>query len=134
MTQNDTEADARAGHGRGRTKADALSTTPHPASRREREPESTSLAARSAPARHRSREEQDAETGPRSFIPMPVGIDALDRLVHANMGRLTGNLSPASVSNAFADWAFHLAISPGKQAELGVKALRKATRLAIYAV
>ena len=93
----------------------------------------TPLAARYSPAGQPSREEQDAEPGPRSFIPMPVGIGALDRLIHANMGRLTANVSPASVGNAVADWAFHLAIAPGKQAELGVKALRKATRLALYA-
>jgi len=134
MTQNDGEADAPTEQGGDRANADAHSTTPHPASHRVRESEPTSLAAPSAPARHLSREEQDAEAGPRSFIPMPVGSGALDRLVHANMGRLTANLSPASVGNAFADWAFHLAISPGKQAELGVKALRKATRLAIYAL
>jgi len=133
MTQNDAEADVPVEQGHDSAIADAHSSTPHPASRRVRGPERAPLAARSAPVRHPSREEQDAEQGPRSFIPMPVGIGALDRLVHANMGRLTANISPASVANAFADWAFHLAISPGKQAELGVKALRKATRLAIYA-
>ncbi|RDD61864.1 PHA/PHB synthase family protein [Ferruginivarius sediminum] len=77
---------------------------------------------------------RDEEAGPRSIIPMPLGTETIDRLAHANMGRITANLSPASIGQAFADWAMHLASSPGKQVELGVKALRKATRLGMYTV
>jgi polyhydroxyalkanoate synthase len=113
---------------------DGARAAPHSATHRLRGGGEASPAASRVAALLPSRDEQDAESGPRSFIPMPVGLDALDRLVHANMGRLTGSVSPASVGNAFADWAFHLAISPGKQVELGVKALRKATRLGVYAV
>ncbi|NPV04700.1 MAG: alpha/beta fold hydrolase [Syntrophaceae bacterium] len=56
----------------------------------------------------------------------------LDRLVHAWLGRLTGGLSPASMTLAYLDWLMHLAYSPAKQAQLVEKALRKALRLALY--
>jgi polyhydroxyalkanoate synthase len=81
-----------------------------------------------------TREDADKEAGPRAILPMPMGTEVLDRLVRANMGRLTANLSPASVQQAFTDWAMHLAAAPGKQIELGVKALRKTARLNIYAI
>jgi len=56
----------------------------------------------------------------------------LDRLVHAWLGRLTGGLSPASMTLAYLDWLMHLAYSPAKQAQLAEKAVRKAFRLALY--
>jgi polyhydroxyalkanoate synthase len=56
-----------------------------------------------------------------------------DRLFHATMGRLTAGVSPASLGLAYADWAFHLAASPGKWQLLVEKAVRKAVRLATYA-
>lgn len=79
---------------------------------------------------------------PRSRAPLLPGghepaADPLDRLadtidhrVHASIARLTGGLSPAALSQAFADWAVHLAASPGKQAQLLGKALRKSQKLA----
>ncbi|WP_206364091.1 PHA/PHB synthase family protein [Paenirhodobacter ferrireducens] len=54
----------------------------------------------------------------------------LDHYVHALMGKAEGGLSPLALSLAWADWAAHLAISPGKQAELAWKSARKAQRLA----
>ncbi|MDP1693875.1 MAG: alpha/beta fold hydrolase [Burkholderiaceae bacterium] len=42
----------------------------------------------------------------------------LDRLLHASAAPLTGGLSPVSLSLAWADWAWHLALSPGRQMEL----------------
>ncbi|HZA93167.1 MAG TPA: alpha/beta fold hydrolase [Gemmatimonadales bacterium] len=59
--------------------------------------------------------------------------DALDHAAHASLARLTGGLSPAALADAYVDWAVHLAISPGKQAELAVKAARKWARLAQFA-
>ena len=56
-----------------------------------------------------------------------------DRLFHATLGRFTAGVSPASLGLAYADWAFHLAASPGKWQQLGEKAARKAVRLATYA-
>lgn len=58
--------------------------------------------------------------------------EALDQAAYAAIARMTGGLSPAALGNAYADWAVHLAFSPGKQAELGVKLVRKWSRLARY--
>lgn len=41
-----------------------------------------------------------------------------DRLIQASMGQLTAGISPISLGLAFCDWALHLAMYPGKQAEL----------------
>ncbi len=65
----------------------------------------------------------EAEDGPTS----------IDRLFHAGLARLTAGLSPAALWLAYADWALHLGSSPGKCAQLGEKAARKAVRLATYA-
>jgi polyhydroxyalkanoate synthase len=48
------------------------------------------------------------------------------------LGRLTSGVSPASVVAAYTDWLTHLAMAPGKQAELVQKAWRNASRLALY--
>jgi polyhydroxyalkanoate synthase subunit PhaC len=60
--------------------------------------------------------------------PIPV-----DRILRASMARMTGSISPASLTLAYADWAMHLAQSPGKWQRLAEKAMRKAMRLAMYA-
>lgn len=78
-------------------------------------------------------EDKREEAGPPTLIPMPYGLHEMDRLVNANMGRLTGSLSPASVAQAYSDWLLHLMGAPGKQMELAVKAARKSLRLANYA-
>jgi polyhydroxyalkanoate synthase len=56
-----------------------------------------------------------------------------DRLLHATMGRFTSAVSPASLGLAYADWALHLATSPGKWQQLAEKGLRKGVRLAVHA-
>ncbi len=58
---------------------------------------------------------------------------AIDRLIHAAMGRATGSISPASMALAYADWALHLAQSPGKWQQLMEKAARKSARFTMYA-
>ena len=58
---------------------------------------------------------------------------AVDRLLHAWQGRLTAGISPAALFEAFSDWGIHLANSPGKQADLVRKWLRKSIRLAHWA-
>ena len=60
--------------------------------------------------------------------------EILDRGVHAGIARLTFGLSPAALAGAYLDWAAHLAFSPGKQAQLFGKALRKWARLGNYAL
>jgi polyhydroxyalkanoate synthase len=60
--------------------------------------------------------------------------DSYDRIAHARLGRMTAGLSPASLGAAYLDWAVHLAVSPGKQGELWLKAWRKAHRFALWAL
>ncbi|MGE0423433.1 MAG: PHA/PHB synthase family protein [Reyranellaceae bacterium] len=49
------------------------------------------------------------------------------------MARFTFGLSPAALWLAYADWAIHLASSPGKCQQLVEKSVRKAIRLLTYA-
>ena len=48
---------------------------------------------------------------------------ALDESVQAQMARANMGLSPVSMALAAADWALHLAVSPGRQMVLGQRAL-----------
>ena len=54
-----------------------------------------------------------------------------DREFHSSLGKYWP-LSPASLGGAYFDWITHLAISPGKQAELWESGINKWTRLATY--
>ncbi|WP_425406663.1 PHA/PHB synthase family protein [Hwanghaeella sp.] len=60
-------------------------------------------------------------------------IHPIDRFLHAAEARATAGLSPASIMAAYLDWVVHLANSPGKQAELVEKAVRKNLRFAAFA-
>ncbi|PZO20626.1 MAG: poly-beta-hydroxybutyrate polymerase [Burkholderiales bacterium] len=51
----------------------------------------------------------------------------LDRMVHARLAQLTMGLSPASMAAACLDWLGHLAVSPGKQQTLALRALNTHT-------
>ncbi len=57
------------------------------------------------------------------------GAAILDRLLHASQARLTGSLSPASLTLAYLDWALHLANAPGRRLELLEEAARQWARL-----
>jgi len=57
---------------------------------------------------------------------------ALDRAFKANLARLTAGITPAGLASVYFEWLTHLALSPGKQVELGEKALRKSLRLGQY--
>jgi polyhydroxyalkanoate synthase len=59
---------------------------------------------------------------------------SIDRLLNAALGQATFGISPAALALAYADWATHLAGSPGKQAQLFQKAARKAVRFGLYAM
>jgi polyhydroxyalkanoate synthase len=48
--------------------------------------------------------------------------ERFDRLLHAAAAPLTRGLSPVSLALAWADWAWHLAVSPGRQMELAALA------------
>jgi polyhydroxyalkanoate synthase len=69
-------------------------------------------------------------TEPASLEAQP---DSLDRIAHARLARLSAGISPASLGAAFLDWAVQLALAPGKQGELWIKAWRKAHRLGLWA-
>jgi polyhydroxyalkanoate synthase len=57
--------------------------------------------------------------------PAAAMASGIDRVTGAHAARATLGISPAAVSLAFFDWWQHLASSPGKQLELGRKAMRK---------
>jgi polyhydroxyalkanoate synthase len=59
--------------------------------------------------------------------------ETIDRMVNANLARGTAGTSPAVLAMAYLDWLMHLGLSPGKQALLNEKAVRKMVRLALYA-
>lgn len=66
-----------------------------------------------------------------SFMPEAEDVPLPDRLLHAGMGKVSG-LSPASLGLAYADWLAHLAMAPGRQAELARSAWDKAVQLASF--
>jgi polyhydroxyalkanoate synthase len=59
-------------------------------------------------------------SAPRRHVESPT--ERLDRLLHASTAPFTGSLSPVSLALAWADWAWHLGVSPGRQMELGARA------------
>ena len=85
-----------------------------------------------SPPPARKAQEQAAAAPPRTPAPAQDGADApasFDRLLHAGMGRFTLGVSPGALWLAYADWATHLATSPGKCQQLAEKGVRKAVRL-----
>ena len=58
---------------------------------------------------------------------------SLDRMLHATMGRFTLGLSPYALWLAYADWAIHLAASPGKVQQLIEQGMRQNVRFLTYA-
>jgi polyhydroxyalkanoate synthase len=68
---------------------------------------------------------------PARPVAPPAGND-IDRRIRADLGRATGSLSVGSALLAAGDWAINLAVSPGKQIELGLLALKYAEQLARY--
>ena len=65
---------------------------------------------------------------PVAAVEPPTSYDVLDHAVHAEIARFTGGLSPAAIALAFADWAIHLAASPGKQLALTGEILEDVSR------
>ena len=59
--------------------------------------------------------------------------EIVDRATHATIARFTAGLSPIALTEAYLDWASHLAFSPGKRFQLVEKAVKKSLRLASYA-
>ncbi len=64
---------------------------------------------------------------PGDSAPLPSDpsmVTGCDRALHAQLAHLTQGISPASVISAYMDWLVHLAMSPGKRADLLSKAQR----------
>jgi polyhydroxyalkanoate synthase len=70
----------------------------------------------------------------RTPDPIAAAAQPADALVSSALARLTQGIAPASIVGAYLDWATHLAGSPSKQYELLVKAQRKLSRFAHYAM
>ena len=95
----------------------------------------TSSASSSLALVHSRRKGDPKDAGARAQAgPLPESEDidpaaamaaGFDRLLHAYAARVTRGISPSAVGMAFFDWWVHLAVSPGKQLELGRKAARK---------
>ena len=62
-------------------------------------------------------------------VPLAATYGTLDRLLRAFFARATQGVSPVAASEAWRDWAFHLAASPGKQIELMQRAAMALARL-----
>jgi len=53
----------------------------------------------------------------------------IDRVLHAEVAKHTGGLSPIALGQVWLDWATHLAAAPGRQMELAASAGAKALKL-----
>ncbi|PEQ14028.1 poly-beta-hydroxybutyrate polymerase [Novosphingobium sp. PC22D] len=74
----------------------------------------------------------EADRSPQDFDPLDGLAATMDHAATAAVAQMTSALSPATLIQAVTDWAVHLAISPGKQLQLGAKAVRKSMRFADY--
>ena len=55
-----------------------------------------------------------------------------DRMLRATRARVTQGISPIAVADAWTNWAVHLAMAPGKQAELALSAANMAARFGLW--
>lgn len=60
----------------------------------------------------------------KSRAPGESPTQRLDRLTHTAVAPFVGEISPVSLALAWADWAWHLRVSPGKQIELAMLCAR----------
>lgn len=74
-----------------------------------------------------------AEPAGVKTTPSETAFQSLDRGLHAAMSQATAGLSPAALAGAFLDWWLHLALSPGKQAELVQQAITGAVNNTAFA-
>ncbi len=58
---------------------------------------------------------------------------AMDRMLHAAIGRATCGVSPSALALAYLDWHVHFFSSPAKWVQLLIKARRKLARYSLYA-
>ena len=65
------------------------------------------------------------DSAPSNTPPSPPVFNpkAIDEMVHQQISKAAMGFSPISLALAYADWAMHLAVSPGRQMELAQKAV-----------
>ncbi len=123
-----------------RNRAPSRTGARHARPKRTEQPESgASRGGPPTPAREKAPEATRRRTPPlwadsmlgRSVLAPEVSRN-VDRTMHAALARATHGISPAVPAAAYMDWFVHLAVSPGKQARLAEKMLRKHIRLALY--
>ena len=69
---------------------------------------------------------KDATVDIRTFT------DDMNKTLHAMLGQMTGGLAPQSLIDAYTDWAFHLATSPGKRMQLMQNAMQIAIQPGLH--
>ena len=65
-----------------------------------------------------------SEAGSGTQLFSDTALRRLDRMTMAGAVRLSGGLSPVAASLAALDWAWHLALAPGRRMELALDAAR----------
>ncbi|WP_084572612.1 PHA/PHB synthase family protein [Methylocapsa aurea] len=65
--------------------------------------------------------------------PLDEAARRIDHAFHGMLAKTTNGVSPMALGKSFADWAVHLALSPGKQMQLFGKAARKSARFGAIA-
>nr|MCU0805557.1 alpha/beta fold hydrolase [Burkholderiales bacterium] len=68
------------------------------------------------------------------FLAEALPLSQHDRVLRAAVARAFQGFSPVAQLEAFHDWLTHLAVAPGKQAELAAKAMRKWHRLMLWSI
>ena len=85
----------------------------------------------SALAAHREESPLANALGRDSYASTALS-DVIDRSLDAATARSTFGLAPAALAEAWFDWLVHLSAAPGKRFQLFEKAVKKATKLALY--
>ncbi|MGL5117149.1 MAG: PHA/PHB synthase family protein [Beijerinckiaceae bacterium] len=86
----------------------------------------TSAGTPSIPLRNKVDAPAIAPAEPRSSH---APEDPIDRMIHAAVGEFHGGFSPMGLAEAWFDWAVHLAMSPGRQFEIGAETFADLTEL-----
>jgi len=75
-----------------------------------------------------------SEAGSGTQLFSDTTLRRLDRMTMAGAVRLSGGLSPVAASLAALDWAWHLALAPGRRMELALDAARTGLQLGAFFV
>ena len=82
-----------------------------------------------APPKRPAARRRASELTARDHVP---SFRSYDRMLRATRARTTQGISPIAVADAWTNWAVHLAMAPGKQAELALTAANMAARFALW--